>query len=323
MKQNLLALLLTWPVWLSSQQMTKILVAEENWLFMNPAALPSPLDQSQSGEQLSNYVQCSFNSAYYTSPDDPKHIGIVYLNVPNWAWPKKKSSLPGRSSRGSGFAFGGQCTHTSIAGASESNIAFIGMKHLIAPNRKRLFTLGISLGIRIVSENTDYLDFKQSNDPFDVGNYSAFSPSPGIGMYYFQKRNFPFFMSASVQQISGTWGIDDIKNISMVPHFYLGAGLILNIQKEFKIQPMIWISRAQQISGNRRASSPISADFICRFKLLKKDQVTFDLGYGSANGLRAGFGLKIKNYLRIGFAYDHARANIFGPQTEVTTAGYW
>lgn len=313
MKNKLLSLLLLLPTVLLSQQMTKPLIAKENWLLMNPAALPDLLDPG--GEQMNNYVQCTYNSAYYKSPDDPKHIALVYLNRPNWEWLNRHGTGP------NGFVFGAQCTHTSIAGAAESNVALIAVKHLINRTNKNLLTLGISLGLRSVSENTNYLDFKEDNDPFDVGKYQAFSPNIGIGLYYYchpPNATVPFFISASAQQVSGRYGLDAVRNISMVPHFYLGGGCMVGKI----VQPMFWLSKAQQLTGKDKAASPLNADFTCRFRF-SKNHIWFDVGYGSANVFRAGCGWKIKNYLLLGFAYDQARTNIFGPQTELTTAGFW
>ncbi|RED97428.1 PorP/SprF family type IX secretion system membrane protein [Marinoscillum furvescens] len=195
------------------------------------------------------------------------------------------SPVPGRK-----IAIGAMFSHDQI-GVSKQTTAQLSYAYRIQMKRSTL-SLGLQGGIR--SNRTNYNELGV-NDTNLQGSEFAVRPNFGVGAYYYTGR---CYLGVSVPTvIKNNWSKASDENQVIgtdIPHFFITAGMLIDISPLVKIKPSTLIKSVQ--------GAPVEIDI--NANVILDDKVWVGLSYRSFDALSMILELQVNPQLRFGYAYD-------------------
>lgn len=232
-------------------------------------------------------------------------------------------------------ALGGFIGHDQI-GATRTFTGYVSFSYRLRLNNPRnknkiiYLNLGLSGGIANWSANFADLDLDNSNDPaFQNLTPSMWLPNFGAGFYLHSKMWYVGF-SAPRLWTNNMRFREQSENLNLpiaqeYRHYYLMAGAAFKINESLAIRPSIMIRNVGlfvERNNQNTVGAPTLVNFDLGFLIMKRfwigasfrSSVEAIIGTGSSyDSVDFWLGMRFKNGVRFGFAYDYSLTNIQGP----------
>ncbi|MBU2997580.1 type IX secretion system membrane protein PorP/SprF [Cellulophaga baltica] len=170
---------------------------------------------------------------------------------------------------------------------------------LILNRRGDRLSLGIKAGVRMFSLDWSKGLYRDPDTVFNQNVNSKLLPTIGAGVYYYTDRSY---FGLSVPNIITDIRYDEIQEqeASEKIHYYLIAGYVLDLNRDLKFKPSIFV---KHING-----APLSVDTSANFLLYEK--FNFGVNYRWSESVSALMGFQITPQFSIGYAYDFTINNL-------------
>jgi len=191
------------------------------------------------------------------------------------------------------FAWGLNFAHDVLGPTKSVQAGVTGAYHVKFKESKLSF--GLRAGFYNSTFNRNELNFKEGNDPYDVGGtVSAIIPNFDFGMYYYKTK---FYIGLSATHLNSSKlnynGFPASTNIYLRTHIMLAAGYVFEISPKFVLKPSILI---KSVSGKSNVDLNVSALFYKRFWL--------GLSLRNASSINFLLDVNITDFMRMGYSYD-------------------
>lgn len=130
-------------------------------------------------------------------------------------------------------------------------------------------------------------------------NIHQVSPNFGAGVYYYRERFYAGFSSPKLIQHTFNGGS---ASYSQIRHFFLIAGYIFSIDKEWKFKPTTFIKMTK--------AAPIQADITANF--VYDNNLTFGAMFRTSDALGVLVNYTVKEQFTIGYSFDWSFTNQTG-----------
>ena len=162
--------------------------------------------------------------------------------------------------------------------------------------------LGIKAGFTFFNADLSKLQLVDNPDPVFVNNnVNKVLPNFGVGAFYHQEK---FYAGFSIPNLLETFHFEkkggQITRASEKKHYFLTTGYVFDVSKDIKLKPSIMAKAAN--------GAPLSIDF--SGNVLLNNKIEFGLSYRLDESISALVNVRAKDYLRIGYAYDHTLTNL-------------
>lgn len=177
-------------------------------------------------------------------------------------------------------------------------------------NEKAKLSLGLSGGLNI--RRNALMDIPLDDDSdvsFAKNEESELLPNFGFGAYYYTDK---FYVGLSAPKLlENNFKTNEIAGgtslASEARHYFFIAGMIFNINKEFKLKPTVLVKYTN--------AAPIEADITAT--LLYKDKIWGGLMYRTGDAAGVLIGMYVTPQLAVGYSFDWS----FGNKTVKYNAG--
>lgn len=169
-------------------------------------------------------------------------------------------------------------------------------------NEKGKLAFGLKAGLSIRKTGLSDLSLNTQNDQAFISDQeSLLLPNFGFGMYYSEER---YYVGLSIPKLlkndfSTNESFGGTNLASEERHYFLIAGAVFDINKDFKIKPTTLIKLTM--------GAPIEVDLTAL--LLYKDKVWAGAMYRSNDAIGLLVGMHINDQLAIGYSYDWSYGN--------------
>lgn len=169
-------------------------------------------------------------------------------------------------------------------------------------NEKGKLAFGLKAGLSIRKTRLSDLSLNTQNDQAFISDQkSLLLPNFGFGMYYSEER---YYVGLSIPKLlkndfSTNESFGGINLASEERHYFLIAGAVFDINKDFKIKPTTLIKLTM--------GAPIEVDLTAL--LLYKEKVWAGAMYRSDDAIGLLIGMHINDQLAIGYSYDWSYGN--------------
>ena len=176
---------------------------------------------------------------------------------------------------------------------SETNL-YADFSYTIPVNNSVKLALGLKAGATFHKVGLSDLELQDPNDPFLSEDINNTYPNIGAGAFLYGNS---FYVGFSVPNTLKSVHLDEngIKYGSEVNHYFGTAGLVLNINDNFKLKPSIMVKGA--------SGAPISYDG--NLNALFYDKFELGVSYRLEQTFTGLIGFQLTDNIRVGYAYDH------------------
>ncbi|MEM7101721.1 MAG: type IX secretion system membrane protein PorP/SprF [Bacteroidota bacterium] len=194
-----------------------------------------------------------------------------------------------------GLGFMGTNDHIGVTYRTE---LFANYAYHLELGKQRL-SLGIRAGGSLYSAKLADLVYWDPDDVvFQENIGTTFVPNFGFGAYFYGEN---YFIGAAIPNLISfnpdeNFSINIDKDIHLVRHLYVNAGVVLTASEYFKIYPSFLLKYAK--------NTPLSADF--NVMTLIGNLVWLGGSYRTGDAIIAMTGYQITKNIRLGYAYDYA-----------------
>lgn len=194
-----------------------------------------------------------------------------------------------------GFSTGLSVLNDRIGISNQSNVS-VDLAYAISASAKSKLAFGLKLSANLLNVNYSKLDIKHPSDVIiseqnNIAN--QVSPNIGIGLFWFDDRNYVGFSSPNLFQ--NKYFDNEINATSFKKnHYYFIAGSVFDINNQLKFKPSIL---TKIIEG-----APMQIDFSGNFMLQEKFVLGVAYRWNSAFSAMAG--LQINHSWFVGYSYD-------------------
>lgn len=175
--------------------------------------------------------------------------------------------------------------------------------HLPVGAKNAKLSMGLQGGFSYLKSNFAELKGVDVNDPVYLANtLTNLQPNFGFGMYYYSDR---FYAGLSIPQLMSYDSIqtfnfskENIHHLSR--HYYLNAGIILEVSRDFIVRPSFLIKSAQ--------NAPLQYDL--NLNVLLSNIFWVGASYRSGDAIVGIFEYQVDRKLRIGYSYDYTLSQL-------------
>ena len=296
----MLAILFLLPCWLAAQQTPFFHFFQQNWTFVNPAAV----DKSFIFKEKNPFIaHAGYRQQWIGIEDAPRIYFAGFEHEPvdeNFKW---------------GFQFFGDQSGTLNTHGGYFNYSY-SLKFANTRNRRLYF--GINAGVVRYGIALNQVRLQDPTDPVTVDARGTVYFDASIGVFYQDNQKFyagisiPQTFSLDLAQPNGEGGFtpERIQHLYLVLGGFLGASNRRRIYStDFMFEPSLWVKYTPGLGYFSVADNlPISADFQLRAYYQKI--LWFGAGYGTNRHLAVDFGINKTMPAIIGDTEDRLRVGI-------------
>ena len=201
---------------------------------------------------------------------------------------------------GKNVGLGFSLIHDKVGPITET-YAFVDFSYNIKVTENANLAFGIKAGAAFQQIGLLQLNQVDSGDVSFNQNVNNTHPNFGTGAFYYTEK---FYLGVAVPNLLETLHFEKsngvITKASDDRHIFINSGYVFDLNKDFKLKPSFLAKYAKQ--------SPLSVDLSAN--ILWLDKLEFGLSHRLDDSWSALVNLRVKNNLRIGYAYDHTVSNL-------------
>ncbi|MCZ2277104.1 MAG: type IX secretion system membrane protein PorP/SprF [Bacteroidia bacterium] len=171
------------------------------------------------------------------------------------------------------------------------------------PLQKGKLSLGLQGGFSYFKSVFSELTYWDANDPvYQQLSLTNLQPNFGTGAYYYQEKLYAGFSIPQLLSYDSIQPINFYKETihHQARHFYLNAGYVFTINREFLIRPSFLVKYVLH--------APVQYDI--NLNLLLSNIFWVGASYRSDDAIVAIFEYQVNRKLRIGYSYDYTLSRI-------------
>lgn len=176
---------------------------------------------------------------------------------------------------------------------SETNL-YADFSYTIPVNNSVNLALGLKAGATFHKVGLAGLELQDPNDPFLSEDINNTYPNVGAGAFLYGNA---FYIGLSVPNMLKSVHLDEngIKYGSEVNHYFATAGLVFEVNDNFRLKPSIMVKGAN--------GAPVSYDG--NLNALFYDKFELGVSYRLEQTFSGLIGFQLTDNIRVGYAYDH------------------
>ena len=248
------------------------------------------------GQQQAMFTQYMFNGLALNPAYAGSHESISMTALARVQWvgvdgaPNTQTFSAHTPVPGTQAAFGGVFVRDEI-GITTQNGFFLSYAYRIKVSDQGTFSMGLQGGISNFDNN--YSELGVIDDSPLSGNFSAWKPNFGTGVYFYNQRFYagvsvPFLLNQELET-------SDSNNPSeQIRHYFATAGTVFPISPLVKLKPSILLKMVE--------GAPIEMDI--NANLILDETIWIGLSYRSGDSMDALLEFQVSPQFRVGYAYD-------------------
>ena len=249
------------------------------------------------------YNQYAINCAYAGSRNS---FSAVALHRSQWVGiegaPRVNSFTIHSPLSSTKLAYGLSVSNENLGPLTNSAVNFSLGYHISFRKSKLSFALRGGAYHSIVDR--DLLTFKENTDVFNTGGKtSTIVPNFDFGTYFYSNK---FFAGLAINHLTNEAlkfdSYPDVNNLRLTTHMYFHTGYVFSLKKKIKFKPTILIKMTEGVLPN--------VDLAANFMFYEKFWIGFSIRNQSSLNFLTEW--NIKDYFRIGYAYDFSTNKLAG-----------